>query len=302
MQPLLNRIGLSLACALGVFVAAAPSQAATAQSEKSDGMRFAVVRSNAPGCEPVCPEWISAVGTIEPRSVGRLKTVLAKLGKRRLPIVLASPGGDVDAAMAMGRLIRKNRLDVVVGSTWFAACVPINEDCKPDAKFGGAYPGLALSDAAECASACPLMLAGGTRRVAGPGAYVGVHQITTTYNKERVTYQTFYKMVKGKKKVVKKKIVGRKRTGSYTTTDLSKPLRRKLESYLNEMAINVDLLDRIQETPASSLLRLDAAAMHSLNLVTNVGGVADFTGVQLCDAVPAASNCKLLTTDDVALN
>ncbi|TIV22294.1 MAG: hypothetical protein E5V90_34440, partial [Mesorhizobium sp.] len=28
-------------------------------------MRFVVVRSSATGCEPNCPEWISAEGTIE---------------------------------------------------------------------------------------------------------------------------------------------------------------------------------------------------------------------------------------------
>lgn len=303
MRPPLNSIWLSfLAGVVSFFAAINISQAAANSGDKPDGMRFAIVRSSIPGCEPVCPEWISAVGAIEPQSVKRLKSVLAKLGKRRLPIVLASPGGDVDAALAMGRLIRANKLDVVVGSTWFAACLPINDDCKPDGKFGGAYPGMALSNAAECASACPLMLAGGVRRFAGPGSYVGVHQITTTFNKERVTYQTFYKMVKGKKKVVKKKVVGRKRTGSYTTTDLSKPLRRKLEVYLKEMGINLDLLDRIQATPASTMLQLDPASVHSLNLVTDFGGVSDFTNDQICDRVPAAANCELLTEDDVALN
>ena len=111
-------------------------QAAFAASEKRSAdpdlgpsMRFVVVRSSAPGCEPNCPEWISAQGTIEAGTPALLKRALKKLGGRKLPIVVDSPGGNVDAALALGRMIRKSKLDIAVGKTWFEGCQPEDKDC-----------------------------------------------------------------------------------------------------------------------------------------------------------------------------
>ena len=83
-------------------------------------MAFVVVRSGEPGCEPTCPEWISAEGGIAANTPAQLKKLLKTLGGRKLPIVVSSPGGDVDAALALGRMIRQYKLDVAVGKTRFA--------------------------------------------------------------------------------------------------------------------------------------------------------------------------------------
>ncbi|TIT97889.1 MAG: hypothetical protein E5W55_07925, partial [Mesorhizobium sp.] len=57
----LFRLGLAAAIGSASFVVEAKEQA----PDLGPTMRFAVVRSSAPGCEPNCPEWISAEGTIE---------------------------------------------------------------------------------------------------------------------------------------------------------------------------------------------------------------------------------------------
>ncbi|TIS94081.1 MAG: hypothetical protein E5W87_34205, partial [Mesorhizobium sp.] len=62
-------------------------------------MRFVVVRSSAPGCEPICPEWISAEGSIEAGTPALFKRTLKALGGRKLPVVVDSPGGNVEAAL-----------------------------------------------------------------------------------------------------------------------------------------------------------------------------------------------------------
>ena len=54
-----------------------------------------IVQSSEPGCEPNCPAWISAQGTIRPGVVAQLKSVLKKLGKQKLPVLIESPGGTV---------------------------------------------------------------------------------------------------------------------------------------------------------------------------------------------------------------
>ncbi|TGT50271.1 hypothetical protein EN809_040095, partial [Mesorhizobium sp. M2E.F.Ca.ET.166.01.1.1] len=57
----LFRLGLVAA----VGVASSVVEAREEAPDLGPPMRFAVVRSSAPGCEPNCPEWIAAEGTIE---------------------------------------------------------------------------------------------------------------------------------------------------------------------------------------------------------------------------------------------
>ena len=74
--------------AIGVYLFIAglgPAGAAQPSMEDSPPMRFVVVRSNEPGCEPVCAEWISAEGTIRAKTPGELKSLLRTLGGRKLP-------------------------------------------------------------------------------------------------------------------------------------------------------------------------------------------------------------------------
>lgn len=140
-------------------------------SAQEPEMRFVVVRSSQGGCEPTCPEWISAEGVIGPKTPALLKATLKTLGGRKLPLVLASSGGDMAAAMAIGRLIRKNRLSVAVGTTIFVGCKRDEENCTANEGKGADYLGGALP-VATCADACTLVLASGNRRLSGVDATV----------------------------------------------------------------------------------------------------------------------------------
>lgn len=91
---------------------------------------------------------ISAIGQIEIGTAGDFRDFLASpeaAGARTL--YLHSPGGAVDDAMFMARELRDRRLSTMVPADGY------------------------------CASACPLVLAGGLTRKAGQGAWVGVHQV-----------------------------------------------------------------------------------------------------------------------------
>lgn len=90
---------------------------------------------------------LEASGTITPGTAERFKTEIDKRGDYVKTVVLNSPGGSVSDALAMARLIRERKLDTLV-------------------------EGKAL-----CASSCPLVFAGGTKRLAEPGATIGVHQV-----------------------------------------------------------------------------------------------------------------------------
>ncbi|WP_185985006.1 ATP-dependent Clp protease proteolytic subunit [Aureimonas mangrovi] len=104
----------------------------------SQPMRFA----REPGSEI-----ITAVGRIDPGTASLLESFLEGEGQGAATLYLHSPGGSVQDAIAMARAVRDAEMDTVV----------------PDDGY--------------CASACPLLFAGGVERTAGENAWVGLHQV-----------------------------------------------------------------------------------------------------------------------------
>ncbi|WP_457579864.1 hypothetical protein [Ensifer canadensis] len=136
---------------------------------------------------------------IGPKTPTLLKATLTTLGDRKLPLVLASPGGDIAAAMAIGRLVRRNGLNVAVGKTIFAGCQPDQEGCTANDNRGADYVGAAISRG-RCAHACTLVLAAGVRRLAGDGTAIeaipivaaseaGTKRLAAYYGEMGVRYQ-----------------------------------------------------------------------------------------------------------------
>ena len=294
--------GLSVFCLSVFFTIAALTMDGDALSTPGNDswpMAFAVVRSAAPGCEPTCPEWISAEGTIAAATPALLKSLLKTLGGRKLPIVIWSPGGDVDAAIALGRMIRQRKLETAVGKTRFVGCQPTDKDCSANDGKGAHLLGTAYADGAFCNSACPLMLAGGVRRVVGEWAFLGVHQITTVFAKTQFTYRTKYRVVNGKRRTVEKKVVGRKSLGSYTTYEMNKATQRKLTAYLKEMGIDQSVVDVMKSTPASDIRQIALYDLLKSKLVTSLDSVDLLTAGKICTTVPAAANCRVFTVSDI---
>jgi hypothetical protein len=286
---------LGLICLLSLLVMGHAALAADTKKSVPDfgpTMRFVVVRSNAPGCEPTCPEWISAEGTIEAGTPTLFKRTLNELGSRKLPIVVDSPGGNVEAALQLGRLVRKNKLDIAVGKTLFTGCQPDAKDCKENDGKGARYFGNAYPYGAICNSACPLMFAGGIKRVVGQWAFLGVHQITTTYVRTRLMYRTTYRMVKGKKRILSKQIVSRKDAGSYKTYEMSKAVEKRLAAYLKEMGVDQGVLETMKNTPASGIQQIALDDMLTIKLVTSKDAVDLLTSASLCTLDQLASNCR----------
>jgi len=92
---------------------------------------------------------LRAQGSIAPGSTARLEKEIAAHGAAIKAISLDSPGGSLDDAMAMSRLVRAHGYATIV------------------------------ADGALCASSCPLLLAGGKERFVGPKAAIGLHQFYT---------------------------------------------------------------------------------------------------------------------------
>lgn len=89
---------------------------------------------------------LAASGSIDQGAAARLETELAARGEYVKTVSLNSPGGALDDAMAMAKTLRQRGLATEV------------------------------ADGALCASSCPLLFAGGKKRLAGEKAVIGVHQ------------------------------------------------------------------------------------------------------------------------------
>ena len=286
VQSLLSPILLVLLF-LTLPIGAATVQAAGEKKQAGQPpMRFILVHH--PLCTEDCPGWVSAEGRITSDTPAQLRKILRKIGGRKLPIVFRSEGGDVEAAYAMGRMIRKAGLETAVGGTRLKDCPADDLRCDAAITKEGTALGNAYSEGAYCFSACPLALAGGTSRVASQWALIGVHQITTVYNKVRVSYRIEYKIVNGKKKEISRKEVGRKSAGQSSSTKLGKKAGAALTAYLKEMGVSQDVIGLMMSaTPDNINIVLPAEALRT-GLITDMLSYNEWPGMPLCAPDAAA--------------
>lgn len=275
----------------------------TAAPPKEPPMRVYIVRSAQEGCEPTCPEWIAAQGQIEAGSPARFKKVLSQLGGRKLPVLINSGGGSADEALAIGRLLRSQGLDVAVTKTVFTPCAPEAAACRKKEKT----PLRGLPDTATsiCASSCAFILAAGTRRFVGTSAFVGVHRLATIQMKilrtyRMVPYRTREGAVRYKRNLLSEKVVSKRQISA------PQKIYSRFEKYFIEMDISDDIMPLILETAHSSVhwltqqeLRSTRIATHRMNgeqllrgAVAPENGWADIAqGGAIVESPPADMNC-----------
>jgi hypothetical protein len=256
-------------------------------------MRVVVVRSNDTRCMPLCPEWIAAEGEITAATPAIFRKVLKQVGNRKLPVIIRSPGGSIQAALEVGRMIRKRGLDVSVGWTAFSGCAPDARKCLLPKDQKGVYRGTVLAARAFCNSACHLVLASGVQRLASVETFVGVHQPKTIWTREIVTYREHYKIVKGKKKVIDRKIVSRKPGKAKVTYGNDKRLRKLLLAYYKEMGVSPKLLEESEKAQFRDINQLNGAELNEFKLRTGSFGPDYLAAPQVCKKSPEPSNCVL---------
>ena len=163
-------------------------------------MSFQIMRASVPACEPDCPEWIFASGKIVAETAVQFNQTLHMIGKAPVLIIINSGGGDVRAALNMGRAIRARKMNVAVGRAYTYPCEISDPYCTKDLKPKTIGRGWISSGASYCASACTLVLASGVQRIATANSLIGTHQIITQPRFERVYYREKYLMKHGYKR------------------------------------------------------------------------------------------------------
>lgn len=289
---LLRTVGAIAVAALGFLGSASGAPAGAAENAPSREMVFSIVRKSDSACEPDCPEWIAADGDIRESTETAFKAILEQVGSRNLPLLINSFGGRVDVAMAMGRLIRERDMTVEVARTDYRRCKPWDAKCKPDFK-DGAYYGYANLTFGVCNSACPILLAGGARRIAGPLAGIGVHQIVTTREKYRNRYKVYQERLGNGSIVTKRELVERQKIGTVRSTELRGSLRSDLENYLTAMNVKPVLIELMLSTPPEEIRYLNLQELKSLGVVTDIHEIERLVGAGICKSQPRPKNCLL---------
>jgi hypothetical protein len=218
-------------------------------------MEIALIRSDAPGCEPTCVEWIAAQGTIDPRAPIRLKRVLARLGKRKVPILVDSPGGTVDDAIKLAKILRDNQLDVVVAQT----------------ETTRAGRGRLSAEPAKCASSCPFMLAGGVQRLLAPDALIGVHQAATFKVMTRFerTYRLIPRYEWGLPAGTTRQLVSERPVSqTVTPTSTSPKTYETIEANFRVMGVSPQIMPVVLATPNDAMRWLTDEEAVGYGLIT----------------------------------
>jgi hypothetical protein len=178
------RIVALLAVLLAVFVVPAAAQVGGAKkaavpkptSEFDSPMVFYLARGGPDACGPGCSEWIAAEGRIDSAADQRLRSLLARVGRRKLPIFFHSPGGSGTAGIAIGRMLHAREMTAGVSRTTPTVCDGMSESaCGALKRRAGLALDASLNPLAACNSACVYAFIGATVREVPPGARLGVH-------------------------------------------------------------------------------------------------------------------------------
>jgi hypothetical protein len=137
---------------------------------------FYLAKGAPDSCGPGCSEWIAGEGYFDAGAPERLRAVLNRAGSRNLPVYFQSPGGFIDEAIVIGRLLRERQMTAGVARTIPDACAAKNaKSCRAAKRSGQILSARLTGINAGCNSACVYALIGAKVRQVPPGARVGIH-------------------------------------------------------------------------------------------------------------------------------
>jgi len=162
----------------GAALAAVPAVRPAPGTAPLAPMVFYVVKGAPDACGPGCDRWIAAEGQIDSAAAARFRKFLRQFRDRSLPIYFASPGGNVDQAVAMGVMLREKPTVARVGRSVAHECgfeAQDSEVCLKLKQSGRELRGEVWTLDANCNSACPYLILGATTREIAPDAVLAVH-------------------------------------------------------------------------------------------------------------------------------
>ena len=110
---------LVLACAANASAEPKAQKAPTEKKESSNPkapLHLYLAKGEPNACGEGCSEWIAVEGFFDAGAAGRATAFLRRHAARKLPVFFQSPGGNTDAAMALGRQLRQMGITAGVGA------------------------------------------------------------------------------------------------------------------------------------------------------------------------------------------
>jgi hypothetical protein len=159
---------------------AEPAPAAAAFEPK---LTIYLARGPDNSCGAGCDRWIAVEGTVDAAAAARVGRFLRDVKDTKRPIYFHSPGGSVEPAYAIGRLLRSRKAVARVGRTIVTACAAgtqIDDACLKIKNGGGEVEATISTHHAMCNSACSYLFLGATTREVAPDAAVAVHNSKLT--------------------------------------------------------------------------------------------------------------------------
>jgi hypothetical protein len=214
-------------------------------------------------CFGPCPQWLALTGKIDQEGVATVREALKRHAGVRL-LLVHSPGGHVDSAMAIGRLARQNDLSIVVARTIEETCSSSPVSCMPG------HPTRATPQRGYCVSACVHLLAGGTERAVLGDGYVGVHRFVV---KSRTTVHRLYRVYvrtgpDGRTTKVRELQSERQTTRAVNEEEFDTEVYAAARRYFGSMGVSPDLVGAIETTAHADVRRLVPAEMSGWSLTT----------------------------------
>lgn len=144
---------------------------------KKNPLTFYLAKGEANACGKGCSEWIAVEGNFDHGAADRLRTLFKQNpAAAKLPMIFHSPGGEVNNAYAIGRILRQRGMTASVGQTVPEACAGgENDACRAAKSSGKPVQAQLYAMRGVCASACVWTLVGAKVREVPPGAVLGVH-------------------------------------------------------------------------------------------------------------------------------
>jgi hypothetical protein len=168
--------GLTLVA--GPTFAASPGARTVPVERLAPPMVFYGARGAPDACGRGCDSWIAAEGQIDSDTAPRFRKFLRQIKGRNLPIYFASPGGNIDQALAMGAILRERPVVARVARTVVSECGFEAQDsdvCLKLKRTGRELHGDLWTRGAMCNSACPYLILGASTREIAPDAVLAVH-------------------------------------------------------------------------------------------------------------------------------
>ena len=280
-----------LLCFAGSSAVTAATPKKSVPTVKSKNMNFQIMRASKPECEPNCPEWIYAEGEIVEGTSAKFNGILRIAGKSNLPLVIQSGGGDVRAALAMGRVIRARKMNVAVGYAFALTCDGADIFCNETLKTKKIARGFLSAQPSYCASACTLVLAAGVERIAIPASIIGTHQILNKPMFQRTFYRERYVLIHGKKKIISKTITKRETIIGKPTTKMTASFDAELDNYVKVMGIGGTFLDYYAKAPPTGIYKMTPEERLATKIITSQLNPEFYSRSAICAGAQPAANC-----------